>query len=125
MRIRLSRALPVAVAVLAAVAALPVAAATADAPEPVPHTAPAADHVTYIVTVREESDPVEVADRVGATPVYIYRSVLHGFSARLSPDQVEALREMPDVETVEEDGRATGDDVFGHGPYWRWGPAGV
>lgn len=68
MRNRLSRALPVAVAVLAAVAALPACAATAAVPEPVPHTAPAADHATYIVTVRENSDPTEVADRVGATP---------------------------------------------------------
>ncbi|GGR87360.1 protease inhibitor I9 family protein [Streptomyces nojiriensis] len=125
MRIRLKRALPVAVAVLAAVAALPVGAATAGAAEPVPHTAPAADHATYIVTVREDSDPVEVADRVGATPVHVYRNVLHGFSARLSPDQVEALQEMPDVETVEEDGRATGDDAFGHVRYWSWGPSGV
>lgn len=124
MRIRLSRALPVAVAVLAAVAALPVSGATADAREPVPHTAPA-DHATYIVTVREDVDPAEVAERVDAGPVHVYRTVLHGFSARLSPDQVEALREMPDVEAVEEDGRATGDGVFGHGHSWGWGFSGV
>ncbi|MFI8389251.1 protease inhibitor I9 family protein [Streptomyces sp. NPDC085540] len=123
MRIRLSRALPVAVAVLAAVAAPPVTAATADVREPVPHTAPAADHAPYIVTVREDSDPAEVADRVGATPVHVYRAVLHGFSARLSSEQVEALRAMPDVETVEEDGRATGGDGFG--PYRWWGSSGV
>ncbi|MFD9481356.1 MULTISPECIES: protease inhibitor I9 family protein [Streptomyces] len=123
MRIRLSRALPVAVAALAAVAVLPVATATAAVPEPVPHMAPAADHATYIVTVRGDSDPAEVADRVGATPVHIYRTVLHGFAARLSPDQVEALRAMPDVETMEEDGRATGGEVFGQ--YWGWGSSGV
>ncbi|WP_314251945.1 protease inhibitor I9 family protein [Streptomyces kutzneri] len=123
MRIRLSRALPVAVAVLAAVAVLPVATATADVPEPVPHTLPAADHATYIVTVRGDVDPAEVADRVGASPVHIYRTVLHGFAARLSPDQVEALQEMPDVETVEEDGRATGGGVLGQ--YWGWGSSGV
>ncbi|MFJ7588395.1 protease inhibitor I9 family protein [Streptomyces sp. NPDC097617] len=107
MRIRPIRTLTAAVAVLAAVAALPVSGATADVPEPVPHTAPA-DHAPYIVTVREEVDPAEVAERVGATPVHVYRTVLHGFSARLSPEQVEALREMPDVEAVEEDGRAGG-----------------
>ncbi|MER6257338.1 protease inhibitor I9 family protein [Streptomyces sp. NPDC001584] len=117
MRIRLSRALPVAAAVLAAavvaaVAARPVSAATADVPEPVPHTAPTADHATYIVTVRGDVDPAEVAARVGATPVHVYRTVLHGFAARLSPDQVEALRAMPDVESVEDDDRATG---FGTG----------
>ncbi|MFF4425246.1 protease inhibitor I9 family protein [Streptomyces sp. NPDC001549] len=123
MRIRLSRALPVAVAVLAAVSVLPVAAATADVPEPVPHTAPAADHATYIVTVREDSDPAEVADRVGATPVHVFRSVLHGFSARLSPEQLTALESMPDVESIEEDGQATGSNVSGR--YWGWGSSGV
>ncbi|MGW6980328.1 protease inhibitor I9 family protein [Streptomyces sp. NPDC054932] len=113
MRIRLSRALPVAVAVLAAVAALPVSAATAAVREPVPHTAPAADHATYIVTVQEDSDPAEVADRVGVTPVHVYRSALHGFAARLSPEQVAALEDMPDVESIEEDGRAGGSGGSG------------
>ncbi|MCX5178617.1 protease inhibitor I9 family protein [Streptomyces virginiae] len=124
MRNRLSRALPVAVAVLAAVAALPACAATAAVPEPVPHTAPAADHATYIVTVRENSDPTEVADRVGATPLHIYRTVLHGFAARLSPEQVAALRAMPDVESVEEDGPASGDNAPGHDEHWGWEPGG-
>ncbi|MFD3469217.1 protease inhibitor I9 family protein [Streptomyces sp. NPDC058682] len=110
MRIRLSRALPVAFTALAAVAT-PAVAATTDVPEPVPHTAPA-DHATYIVTVRKDVDPAEVAERVDAAPVHVYRTVLHGFSARLSPEQVEALRAMPDVETVEEDSGATG---FGTG----------
>ncbi|MFG2488771.1 protease inhibitor I9 family protein [Streptomyces virginiae] len=107
MRIPLKRALPVVVAVLATVAALPAAAATAAVREPVPHTAPA-DHATYIVTVRGDVDPADVAERVGATPVHVYRTALHGFSARLSPGQVEELLGMPDVEAVEEDGRATG-----------------
>ncbi|WP_329100678.1 protease inhibitor I9 family protein [Streptomyces sp. NBC_01439] len=110
MRNRLKRVLPAAVTALAAVAT-PAPAATTDVPEPVPHTAPA-DHATYVVTVREGVDPAEVAERVGVTPVHVYRTVLHGFSARLSPAQVEALREMPDVETVEEDRGATG---FGTG----------
>ncbi|MFD0125584.1 protease inhibitor I9 family protein [Streptomyces virginiae] len=118
MRIPLKRVLPVAVAVLATVAVLPAAAATAAVREPVPHTAPA-DHATYIVSVRGDVDPAEVADRVGATPVYVYRTVLHGFSARLSLGQVEELRGMPDVEAVEEDGRATGGE--GSDRTWEWG----
>ncbi|MFE2286718.1 protease inhibitor I9 family protein [Streptomyces sp. NPDC059443] len=115
MRTRLSRALPVAVAVaaaaLAAATALPAAAATATAAavrEPVPHAAPA-DHAPYIVTVRRDLDPADVAGLVGATPVHVYRTALHGFAARLSPAQVTALRAMPAVvESVEEDGRSGG-----------------
>ncbi|WP_030766335.1 MULTISPECIES: protease inhibitor I9 family protein [unclassified Streptomyces] len=122
MRKRLSRALPV--AVLAAVAALPACAATAAVRESVPHTAPAADHATYIVTVGEDSDPAEVAERVGATPLHVYRTVLHGFAAHLSPEQVAALRAMPDVESVEADGPASGDDVPGQGAYGGWGSGG-
>uniref|UniRef100_A0AAU2JPX5 Protease inhibitor I9 family protein n=1 Tax=Streptomyces sp. NBC_00049 TaxID=2903617 RepID=A0AAU2JPX5_9ACTN len=110
MRNRLSRALPVAVAVLAAVAALPVSAATAAVPEPVPHTAAAhpADHAPYIVTVRRDFDPAAVAGMVGVTPDHVYRNALHGFAARLSPGQVAALHAMPGVESIEEDGRTAG-----------------
>ncbi|WP_327414707.1 protease inhibitor I9 family protein [Streptomyces sp. NBC_01233] len=108
MRNRLSRALPVAVAVLAAVAVtLPVSAAAATAaPEPVPHTAPA-DHSTYIVTVHPGLDPAAVADAYGITPLHVYRETLNGFAARLSPEQVEALRATAVVESVEKDGGAT------------------
>ncbi|MGW0748342.1 protease inhibitor I9 family protein [Streptomyces sp. NPDC002587] len=103
---RLSWALPVAVAV--AVAAL----AAVTVPEPVPHTAPVAhaeqaDHATYIVTVRRDLDPAEVAQMVGVTPVHVFRTALHGFAARLSPGQVAALHAMPGVEAIEEDGGAS------------------
>ncbi|MFG2979660.1 protease inhibitor I9 family protein [Streptomyces sp. NPDC048258] len=111
MRNRLSRALPVALAVLAAVTALPVSAAAA-VPEPVPHTAPAdpadhADHATYIVTVHPGLDPAAVAEAYGITPLHVYRDSLNGFAARLSPEQVEDLRATAVVESVEEDGGAT------------------
>ncbi|MFB7463943.1 protease inhibitor I9 family protein [Streptomyces sp. NPDC056224] len=106
---RLSRALPVAVAV--AVAAL----AAVTVPEPVPRAAPVApvahaeqaDHATYIVTVRRDLDPAEVAQMVGVTPVHVFRTALHGFAARLSPGQVAALHAMPGVEAIEEDGGAS------------------
>ncbi|MCX5606533.1 MULTISPECIES: protease inhibitor I9 family protein [unclassified Streptomyces] len=109
MRNRLSRALPVAVAVLAAVTvALPVsaAAATATAAVPVSLTAPA-DHATYIVTVHPGLDPAAVADAYGITPLHVYRDTLNGFAARLSPEQVDALRTTAVVKSVEEDGGAS------------------
>ncbi|MFG2750692.1 protease inhibitor I9 family protein [Streptomyces xanthophaeus] len=105
----LGRALPVAVAVLAAVTALPVASAAADpAPAPVSRTA-AADHPTYIVTVRPDLDPASVAEAYGITPVHVYRDALNGFAARLSPEQVADLRASASVvESVEADGQASG-----------------
>ncbi|MFE5537765.1 protease inhibitor I9 family protein [Streptomyces sp. NPDC056492] len=106
MRTRLSRALPAAVVVLAAFSALPASTATAAVRAPAPYAAPA-DHPTYIVTMSRELDPADVARRVGATPVHVYDHTLHGFAAPLSPAQVTALRAVPGVETVEEDGTAS------------------
>ncbi|MFK0045222.1 protease inhibitor I9 family protein [Streptomyces sp. NPDC090741] len=106
MRTRLSRALPVAAVVLAAFSALPVSAAGAAVPAPAPYAAPV-DHPTYIVTVRKDLDPADVAQLVGATPVHVFRSALHGFAAPLSPGQVAALHALPGVEAVEEDGTAS------------------
>ncbi|MFG2715092.1 protease inhibitor I9 family protein [Streptomyces goshikiensis] len=91
---------------LAAFSALPVSAAGAAVPPPAPYAAPA-DHPTYIVTVRRGLDPADVAQRVGATPVHVFRSTLHGFAAPLSPAQVAALRWLPGVEAVEEDSTAS------------------
>ncbi|MCX4546266.1 protease inhibitor I9 family protein [Streptomyces sp. NBC_01565] len=106
MRTRLSRALPVAAVALAAFSALPVSAAGAAVPEPAPHAAPV-HHPTYIVTVRRDLDPAGVAQLVGVTPVHVFHSTLHGFAAPLSPAQVAALRSLPGVEAVEEDGTAS------------------
>ncbi|KPI04753.1 proteinase inhibitor I9 subtilisin propeptide [Actinobacteria bacterium OV450] len=106
MRIRVSRALPAAaVVVLAALTACP-APASAAVRDPVPYAAPV-DHPTYIVTVRRDLDPADVARLVGATPVHVFDSTLHGFAARLDPAQVAALRSLPGVEAVEEDGTAS------------------
>ncbi|WP_405711532.1 protease inhibitor I9 family protein [Streptomyces xanthophaeus] len=113
MRTRLSRAaLPLAAAVLASVAALPVAAAAA-APVPVPASRAAADHPTYIVTVRPDLDPAEVAEAYGITPTHVYRDALNGFAARLSPEQVDDLRASASVvQSVEADGQASGPGIF-------------
>ncbi|MFE7181037.1 protease inhibitor I9 family protein [Streptomyces erythrochromogenes] len=108
MRILLSRAgraLPVvaAAAALAAVTALPAATASASVASPVVRAA-VGDEAPYIVTVHKDVDPARVARMVGASPDYVYRTALHGFSARLSPGQVAALHVIPGVESVQEDG---------------------
>lgn len=111
----LGRALPLAVAVLAAVAALPgSAAASAPAAAPASHvSAPApADHPTYIVTVHRGLDPAAVADAYGITPLHVYRDASNGFAARLSPEQVESLRATAVVESIEQDGTASGSGAF-------------
>ncbi|MFF5705921.1 protease inhibitor I9 family protein [Streptomyces sp. NPDC012794] len=112
MRTRPGRPLPVAVAAaaLAAVAVLPALPAHADTPRgPASARAvPAPEHPSYIVTVHEGLDPAVVAEAYGIRPTHVYRDAGNGFAARLSPDQVRALRDTPVVESVEEDGEARG-----------------
>lgn len=114
MRTRTSWTLPTTLAALAlaASAALPAHAAPLSpatgpaAPAPASRTAPA-EWPTYIVTVHPGLDPAAVADAYGITPLHVYRQALNGFSARLSPDQVESLRATSVVNSVEEDGPVT------------------
>ncbi|WP_327306034.1 protease inhibitor I9 family protein [Streptomyces sp. NBC_01298] len=110
MRTRTSWTLPTTLAALAlaASATLPAHAAAPSptgpaAPAPASATAPA-EWPAYIVTVHRGLDPAAVADAYGITPVHVYRHALNGFSARLSPDQVESLRATAVVTSVEPDG---------------------
>ncbi|MDD9377196.1 protease inhibitor I9 family protein [Streptomyces sp. ZAF1911] len=109
MRTRTSWTLPTTLAALAlaAAAALPAHAAplspSTGPAGPASRTAPA-EWPTYIVTVHRGLDPAAVADAYGITPVHIYRHALNGFSARLSPNQVESLRSTAVVTSVEPDG---------------------
>ncbi|MFB6521861.1 protease inhibitor I9 family protein [Streptomyces sp. NPDC056401] len=109
MRTRTSWTLPTTLATLAlaAAAALPAHAAplspSTGPAAPASRTAPA-EWPTYIVTVHRGLDPAAVADAYGITPVHVYRHALNGFSARLSPDQVESLRSTAVVTSVEPDG---------------------
>ncbi|MEF2528371.1 MULTISPECIES: protease inhibitor I9 family protein [Streptomyces] len=83
------------------------AAARAARSAPAAAAAPA-DWPTYLITVRRGLDPGTVARSYGITPVHVYRHALNGFAAPLSPEQVTALQETPLVESVEEDGAASG-----------------
>ncbi|MFF2192746.1 protease inhibitor I9 family protein [Streptomyces sp. NPDC058157] len=99
MRTRLSRALPLAAAVLAAVAVLPLSTAAAAVGEPAPPS--------YIVTVRPGVDPAGVAAQVGGVhPDRYFHHTLNGFAARLSPRQVADVAALPGVVAVETDGTA-------------------
>jgi subtilisin family serine protease len=56
----------------------------------------------YIVMVRDGADARSVAAVAGVEPSRVY-SVINGFSASLTPGQLTALRNNPNVELVEED----------------------
>ncbi|MGW4028392.1 S8 family peptidase [Streptomyces sp. NPDC004838] len=63
----------------------------------------------YIVTVKKGVSPESAAKEAGPAvkPLFTYTSVLNGFAAKLSPLQLEAVRALPGVEAVEEDGTAS------------------
>ncbi|MEV7545146.1 protease inhibitor I9 family protein [Streptomyces sp. NPDC089915] len=110
MRTPLRLALPVAAA-LATLAPSASAATAAAVREPVPHTAPAADSPSYIVTVHRGFDPAAVAALAGVTPDHVYRHTLNGFSAHLTPEQLAALTAEPGVASVAADGTASGTEA--------------
>jgi subtilisin family serine protease len=60
----------------------------------------------YIVVVEEGADPRRVAAAAGVQPKFVYTAVVNGFSAALNEGQLNALRHLPGVEYVEQDGRA-------------------
>ncbi len=61
----------------------------------------------YIVVVKAGASAVSVARSTGANPRHVYRSVIDGFSARLSDSRLDAVRHNPDVAYVEQDQRFT------------------
>jgi subtilisin family serine protease len=60
----------------------------------------------YIVVLQEGTDPRSVAAAAGVHPRFVYTAVVNGFSAALNEGQLNALRHLPGVEYVEQDGRA-------------------
>jgi subtilisin family serine protease len=82
---------------IAAVLAAVGGAATPALAEPVP------GH--YIVTLKPDHDADAAAARASARPDVVYRSVINGFAAALSAEQLNALRSDPAVATIEPDSR--------------------
>jgi len=64
---------------------------------------------SYIVVVKDGSDPKAVAEGKQAKAKYLYRDAVNGFAAQLSDDQVAKLRSDPRVATVEQDRVVTAD----------------
>ncbi len=80
------------------VLALGLPASAAPAASSYPGSASAAS--AYVVVLRDGADPHQVAGAAAAAPGHVYRSVLNGFSARLSPGQVDRVRRDPAVLAV-------------------------
>lgn len=57
----------------------------------------------YIVTVREGTDPAEVASRHLVTGTQIWRDAVNGFAGELTASDLEKLRRDPSVESIQED----------------------
>ncbi|MFD4831781.1 S8 family peptidase [Streptomyces uncialis] len=80
----------------------------------------------YIVTVRKGASPQTALQQAvpGVKPLFTYSAALNGFAAKLSPAQLTAVRALPAVEAVEEDGTASATPVPAAGtrlPAYSWG----
>jgi subtilisin family serine protease len=60
----------------------------------------------YIVVLQDGADPRSVAAVAGVHPKFVYTAAVNGFSAALNEGQLNALRHLPGVAYVEQDGRA-------------------
>jgi subtilisin family serine protease len=57
----------------------------------------------YIVVLKEGVDPRSVAAVAAANPRYVYEAAINGFAATLNAGQLNALRNNPNVEYIEQD----------------------
>jgi subtilisin family serine protease len=63
---------------------------------------------SYIIKVKDGANARAVAAVAGVSPRYEY-SIINGFAADLKPGQLNAIRQLSDVEYVEEDARVQAD----------------
>jgi subtilisin family serine protease len=82
----------------------PVAPGTGPAPSAsvAPAGAPIKDQ--YIVVLKKGASARSAARAVGAAPSFVYQAALNGFAAKLNAAQLNALRNNPQVELIEQDG---------------------
>ncbi|MEU1281640.1 S8 family peptidase [Streptomyces sp. NPDC005805] len=101
----------------------PTTAAATDPAEPAPSrgalaplyrsSAPVAGQ--YIVSLADSADAEATTEQLGVTSLFTYSSVLSGFAARLTPEQLNSVRQHPGVAAVEQDAEVTSDGT-GTGP---------
>jgi subtilisin family serine protease len=105
-----SRSLLFAVSSLALLAACsdqdPTAARTPRTAPVLAARGPAVDG-SYIVVVKEGSDPRSVAAVAGVDPHFVYTAALNGFAGTLNAGQLNALQHNPNVDYIEQDGIAS------------------
>jgi subtilisin family serine protease len=70
----------------------------------------------YIVKLKEGVESKSMAMAAGIAPLHSY-SIIPGFAAKLSDEQVAALRKNPNVEFIEEDGLVTVDATQSSAPW--------
>ncbi|MFE4830641.1 S8 family peptidase [Streptomyces sp. NPDC056672] len=73
---------------------------------PVERSARAVPH-QYIVTLKPTLSPADAVRRLGLDPLFTYETTLRGFAAVLTPSQLGAVRALPGVAAVEENGRVS------------------
>ena len=104
MKRSLALLLPLAFAACADTQTTPV---TADTEAPLLSAASGGIDGDYIVVLKEGADPRSVAAVAGVSPRFVYTNVLNGFAGSLNAGQLNALRNNPNVEYVEQDGVAS------------------
>jgi hypothetical protein len=80
-------------------------------PAPYNGTFPSTDNryiVIYHDDVAVEATTAELAERYGFTPRYVWSTLLLGFAADLSPEQVTALRCETAIQSISVDGHIKG-----------------
>ena len=68
----------------------------------------------YIVTLKRGEDPRSVAASAQVDPIYIYEDALTGFTAVLSDEQLNHLRNDKAVLAIEQDQSVTADEASRH-----------